>query len=126
MKSNESEPIATDGEIQVPDEILTNTIYPESTMTSTIHPNQHIPLWTSDASLPGDQGRRNTSKSEGADCMCPLVSVGPTGGFLSTAIDAHKSQSLTDHTGKAPLIAPGKPSTACCSAQPSLQDGSES
>lgn len=106
MKSNESEPIATDGEVQVPDVLLTNTIYPESTMTSTTHPSQNIPAWTTDASLPGDQGHRNTSKSEGAECMCPLVSVEPTGGFLSVATDAHKSLALPEHTGKAPLISP--------------------
>ncbi|XP_070253186.1 atrial natriuretic peptide-converting enzyme isoform X2 [Myotis yumanensis] len=61
LKSNESEPIATDGEVQVPDVLLTNTIYPESTVTSSTHPSQHIPAWTTDASLPGDQGHRNTS-----------------------------------------------------------------
>ncbi|ELK33632.1 Atrial natriuretic peptide-converting enzyme [Myotis davidii] len=61
LKSNESEPIATDGEVQVPDVLLTNTIYPESTVTSSTHPGQHIPAWTTDASLPGDQGHRNTS-----------------------------------------------------------------
>ncbi|KAF6129474.1 corin, serine peptidase [Phyllostomus discolor] len=61
FKSNGSEPIATDGEVQVPDVISANTIYHESTVTSITHPNQHIPAWTADASLPGDQGHRKTS-----------------------------------------------------------------
>ncbi|XP_036188958.1 atrial natriuretic peptide-converting enzyme isoform X2 [Myotis myotis] len=61
LKSNESAPIATDGEVQVPDVLLTNTIFPESTVTSSTHPSQHIPAWTTDAPLPGDQGHRNTS-----------------------------------------------------------------
>ncbi|XP_019480160.1 PREDICTED: atrial natriuretic peptide-converting enzyme isoform X3 [Hipposideros armiger] len=61
FKSNGSEPMVTDGEVQVPDVILINTIYNESTMTSTTHPNQHIPAWTTNASLLGDQHHRNTS-----------------------------------------------------------------
>ncbi|XP_019596611.2 atrial natriuretic peptide-converting enzyme isoform X1 [Rhinolophus sinicus] len=61
FKSNGSEPVATDGEVQVPDVILINTIYNESTVTSTIQPNQHIPAWTTNASFLGDQNHRNTS-----------------------------------------------------------------
>nr|BAD86835.1 Corin variant3 [Macaca fascicularis] len=61
FKSNGSEPLVTDGEIQGSDVILTNTIYNQSTVISTAHPNQHIPAWTTDASLPGDQSHRNTS-----------------------------------------------------------------
>ncbi|XP_045690504.1 atrial natriuretic peptide-converting enzyme isoform X3 [Phyllostomus hastatus] len=61
FKSNGSEPMATDGEVQVPDVISANTIYHESTVTSIAHPNQHIPAWTADASLPGGQGHRKTS-----------------------------------------------------------------
>nr|XP_028704261.1 atrial natriuretic peptide-converting enzyme isoform X4 [Macaca mulatta] len=68
FKSNGSEPLVTDGEIQESDVILTNTIYNQSTVISTAHPDQHIPAWTTDASLPGDQSHRNTSKSKGA-CM---------------------------------------------------------
>ncbi|KAF3825227.1 hypothetical protein GH733_005861, partial [Mirounga leonina] len=61
FKSNGSEPLVTDGEVQVSDIILTNTICNKSTVTSTTHPNQHIPAWTTDASLPGDQNHKNTS-----------------------------------------------------------------
>ncbi|XP_036890131.1 atrial natriuretic peptide-converting enzyme isoform X2 [Sturnira hondurensis] len=61
FKSNGSEPMATDGEVQVPDVISANTIYHESTVTSITHPNQHIPAWTTDTSHPGDQGHRKTS-----------------------------------------------------------------
>ncbi|XP_065401040.1 atrial natriuretic peptide-converting enzyme isoform X3 [Macaca fascicularis] len=60
FKSNGSEPLVTDGEIQGSDVILTNTIYNQSTVISTAHPDQHIPAWTTDASLPGDQSHRNT------------------------------------------------------------------
>uniref|UniRef100_A0A671DMH0 Atrial natriuretic peptide-converting enzyme n=1 Tax=Rhinolophus ferrumequinum TaxID=59479 RepID=A0A671DMH0_RHIFE len=60
FKSNGSEPVATDGEVQVPDVILINTIYNESTVTSTIQP-KHIPTWTTNASFLGDQNHRNTS-----------------------------------------------------------------
>nr|XP_055241535.1 atrial natriuretic peptide-converting enzyme isoform X7 [Gorilla gorilla gorilla] len=62
FKSNGSEPLVTDGEIQGSDDvILTNTIYNQSTVVSTAHPDQHVPAWTTDASLPGDQSHRNTS-----------------------------------------------------------------
>ncbi|KAM5340891.1 atrial natriuretic peptide-converting enzyme isoform 2-T2 [Glossophaga mutica] len=61
FKSNGSEPMATDGEVQVPNVISANTIYHESTVTSITHHNQHIPAWTTDASLPWDQGHRKTS-----------------------------------------------------------------
>ncbi|EHH25847.1 Atrial natriuretic peptide-converting enzyme [Macaca mulatta] len=61
FKSNGSEPLVTDGEIQESDVILTNTIYNQSTVISTAHPDQHIPAWTTDASLSGDQSHRNTS-----------------------------------------------------------------
>ncbi|XP_033070647.1 atrial natriuretic peptide-converting enzyme isoform X2 [Trachypithecus francoisi] len=61
FKSNGSEPLVTDGEIQGSDVILTNTIYNQSTVISTAHPDQHIPAWTTDASLPGDQSHGNTS-----------------------------------------------------------------
>lgn len=67
--------MVTDGEVRVPDVILINAIYNESTMTPTTHPNQHIPAWTTNASLLGDQNHRNTSKSEDAECTCPLMSV---------------------------------------------------
>ncbi|XP_063579471.1 atrial natriuretic peptide-converting enzyme isoform X4 [Pongo abelii] len=61
FKSNGSEPLVTDGEIQGSDVILTNTIYNQSTVVSTEHPDHHVPAWTTDASLPGDQSHRNTS-----------------------------------------------------------------
>ncbi|XP_053510886.1 atrial natriuretic peptide-converting enzyme isoform X2 [Artibeus jamaicensis] len=61
FKSNGSEPMATDGEVQVPDVLSANTVYHESTVTSLTHPYQHIPAWTTDASHPGDQGPRKTS-----------------------------------------------------------------
>ncbi|XP_053073371.1 atrial natriuretic peptide-converting enzyme isoform X4 [Acinonyx jubatus] len=68
FKSNGTEPLVTDGEVPVSDIVLTNTICNKSTVTSATHPNQHVPAWTTDASLPGNQNHRNTSKSEGA-CM---------------------------------------------------------
>ncbi|KAM8803084.1 atrial natriuretic peptide-converting enzyme isoform 1-T2 [Rhynchonycteris naso] len=61
FKSNEGEPMATDGEVQMPDVILTNTIFHESTVTSTMHPKPPVPAWTTDASLPGEPGHSNTS-----------------------------------------------------------------
>lgn len=91
FKSNGSEPLVTDGEVQVSDIIPTNTICNKSTVTSATHPSQHIPAWTTDASLPGDQNHKNTSKSEGAEYSCPLMSVEPTGGFLNVATNALNS-----------------------------------
>lgn len=83
--------MTTDGEVQVPDVISANTIYHESTVTSITHPNQHIPAWTADASLPGDQGHRKTSKSAGVAYMGPLLSVEPTGKFFCVATHAPNS-----------------------------------
>lgn len=65
FKSNGSEPLVTDGEVHVYDVILPSTTHNESTGTSTANPTQHIPAWTMEASLPGDQNHRSTSKSEG-------------------------------------------------------------
>uniref|UniRef100_A0A8C6BP39 Atrial natriuretic peptide-converting enzyme n=1 Tax=Monodon monoceros TaxID=40151 RepID=A0A8C6BP39_MONMO len=61
FKSNGSEPLVTDGEVHVYDVILPSTAHNESTGTSTANPTQHIPAWTMDASLPGDQNHRSTS-----------------------------------------------------------------
>ncbi|XP_015105485.2 atrial natriuretic peptide-converting enzyme isoform X3 [Vicugna pacos] len=42
--------------------ILLSFVVPnESTGTPTAHPTRHIPVWTTGASLPGDQNHRNTS-----------------------------------------------------------------
>lgn len=57
--------MATDGEVQVPDVILTNTISHEGTVASTTRPNRQAPAGTTGASPPGDQGHGNTSKCEG-------------------------------------------------------------
>nr|XP_060511085.1 atrial natriuretic peptide-converting enzyme-like [Panthera onca] len=81
FKSNGTEPLVTDGEVPVSDIVLTNTICNKSTVPSATHPNQHVPAWTTDASLPGNQNHRNTSKSEGTEYPCPLIFVEPTGGF---------------------------------------------
>ena len=117
--------MVTDGEVHVYDVILPSTTHNESTGTSTADPTLHIPAWTMDASLPGDQNHRSTSKSEGAKYLGTLMSVEPTGRFLSVATDALNSQSLTGHTGKAllPYLAsiakcPG-PKREMPSAQPS-------
>ncbi|XP_060155284.1 atrial natriuretic peptide-converting enzyme isoform X2 [Globicephala melas] len=61
FKSNGSEPLVTDGEVHVYDVILPSTTHNESTGTSTANPTQHIPAWTMEASLPGDQNHRSTS-----------------------------------------------------------------
>ncbi|XP_007180813.1 atrial natriuretic peptide-converting enzyme isoform X3 [Balaenoptera acutorostrata] len=61
FKSNGSEPLVTDGEVHVYDVILPSTTHNESTGTSTADPTLHIPAWTMDASLPGDQNHRSTS-----------------------------------------------------------------
>uniref|UniRef100_A0A8C9DTE9 Atrial natriuretic peptide-converting enzyme n=1 Tax=Prolemur simus TaxID=1328070 RepID=A0A8C9DTE9_PROSS len=61
FKSNGSEPLVTDGEVRGSDVILTNTIYSESTGSSTARPSQHVPAWATDASLPGHRSHRNTS-----------------------------------------------------------------
>ncbi|XP_016063186.1 PREDICTED: atrial natriuretic peptide-converting enzyme [Miniopterus natalensis] len=61
LKSSGNEPMATDGDVQVPDVILANAVYQESAVTSPTPPNQHVPAWTTDASLPQDRGHRNTS-----------------------------------------------------------------
>ncbi|XP_072631064.1 atrial natriuretic peptide-converting enzyme isoform X4 [Canis lupus baileyi] len=61
FKSNGSEPLVTDGEVPVSEIILTNPVCNKSTATSATHPSQHIPAWTTDASLPGDQNHRNAS-----------------------------------------------------------------
>nr|XP_055195200.1 atrial natriuretic peptide-converting enzyme isoform X2 [Nyctereutes procyonoides] len=61
FKSNGSEPLVTDGEVPVSEIILTNPVCNKSTATSATHTSQHIPAWTTDASLPGDQNHRNTS-----------------------------------------------------------------
>lgn len=95
--------MATDGKNRMPDIILRNMIYNESEVTSATHPDQYMSAWTKNISLPRDQNHKNTSKSESAECACPLMSVEPIGRFLSVATDALNSQSLTGHTGKAPL-----------------------
>ncbi|XP_036709076.1 atrial natriuretic peptide-converting enzyme isoform X3 [Balaenoptera musculus] len=61
FKSNGSEPLVTDGEVHVYDVILPSATHNESTGTSTADPTLHIPAWTVDASLPGDQNHRSTS-----------------------------------------------------------------
>lgn len=74
--------MVTDSKVHVSDVIL-NTIHnDESTVTSAAYPTQHIPAWTMDASLSADQNHRNTSKSEGVECLGPLMSVESTGRFL--------------------------------------------
>ena len=82
FKSNGSETLVTDGEVPVSEIILTNPVCNKSTATSATHPSQHIPAWTTDASLPGDQNHRNASMSEGAEHSCLLMSVEPTGGWI--------------------------------------------
>ncbi|KAK2491492.1 hypothetical protein MC885_000542 [Smutsia gigantea] len=69
FKSNGSEPLVTDGEFQVPDVNLTSAVYNESAVASAVPPNQHIPAWTTDTSLSGDQNHRDASKSEVAECV---------------------------------------------------------
>ncbi|KFO26448.1 Atrial natriuretic peptide-converting enzyme [Fukomys damarensis] len=64
FKSNESEPLVTDGEVQGPDIIHINTVYNKSTVTPTARPTQHHPAWDVETPLRGDQRHRNTS-----DCM---------------------------------------------------------
>lgn len=95
--------MATDGKNRMPDIILRNMIYNESEVTSATHPDEYMSAWTKNISLPRDQSRKNTSKSEGAECACPLMSVEHTGRILSVAMDALNSQSLTGHTAKALL-----------------------
>lgn len=56
--------MVTDGEVQVPDVNLTSAVYHESAVASAVPPNQHIPAWTMDTSLPGDQNHRDAGKSE--------------------------------------------------------------
>uniref|UniRef100_A0A8C5P5Q8 Corin, serine peptidase n=1 Tax=Jaculus jaculus TaxID=51337 RepID=A0A8C5P5Q8_JACJA len=61
FKSNGSEPLVTDGEVQVPD-ILINSISNRSTVLPTTSPHPPMPAWTPvDASRSGDQSVRNAS-----------------------------------------------------------------
>uniref|UniRef100_A0A8C0W874 Atrial natriuretic peptide-converting enzyme n=1 Tax=Castor canadensis TaxID=51338 RepID=A0A8C0W874_CASCN len=61
FKSNGSELLVTDGEVEIPDIILINPAYNKSTAAPTASPNEPIPARTTDASLSGEQGHRNTS-----------------------------------------------------------------
>ncbi|XP_027631391.1 atrial natriuretic peptide-converting enzyme [Tupaia chinensis] len=61
FKSNGSEPLVTDGRVQLPDVLLTNTVYDASPAVPTAHPSQHVPAWTAGASPPGNHSHRNTS-----------------------------------------------------------------
>ncbi|XP_005391947.1 PREDICTED: atrial natriuretic peptide-converting enzyme isoform X1 [Chinchilla lanigera] len=61
LTSNGSEPLVTDGEVQVLDIILINTVYNESTITPTARPTSHHPTWNMEAPLPEDQRHRNAS-----------------------------------------------------------------
>lgn len=73
LKSNGSEPVVTDGEVQVPGIFFVNTVYNESTGAPTISPDRSTPAWTPKAPpLDGDQSHRNESKSEvaGHECLC--------------------------------------------------------
>jgi corin len=69
FKSNGSELLVTDGEVEIPDIILINPAYNKSTAAPTVSPNEPIPARTTDASLSGEQGHRNTSKSEGVSVL---------------------------------------------------------
>ncbi|XP_060044083.1 atrial natriuretic peptide-converting enzyme isoform X2 [Erinaceus europaeus] len=59
--SNGSEPLVTDGKIQVPSITFRNMLYNQSTTSSTLHTSQFLPAWTTEASPPRDQTHRNTS-----------------------------------------------------------------
>ncbi|XP_035293705.1 atrial natriuretic peptide-converting enzyme isoform X1, partial [Cricetulus griseus] len=62
LKSNGSEPVVTDGEVQVPGIFFVNTVYNESTGAPTISPDRSTPAWTPKAPpLDGDQSHRNES-----------------------------------------------------------------
>ncbi|XP_021066284.1 atrial natriuretic peptide-converting enzyme isoform X2 [Mus pahari] len=61
FKSNDSEPLVTDGEARVPGVILVNTVYYENTGVPSLPPGQPTPAWTPRAPSLEDQSRRNTS-----------------------------------------------------------------
>ncbi|XP_051054158.1 LOW QUALITY PROTEIN: atrial natriuretic peptide-converting enzyme [Phodopus roborovskii] len=62
FKSNGSEPVVTDGEVQVPGVFFVNTVYNESTGAPIMPPNRSTPAWTPRTPpLSGDQSHRNTS-----------------------------------------------------------------
>ncbi|XP_054543954.1 atrial natriuretic peptide-converting enzyme isoform X2 [Talpa occidentalis] len=61
FKSNGSEPLVTDGEVQVSDVILPNVDYNQSAVPSTAHPSLHIPAWTTATSPGGGLNPGNTS-----------------------------------------------------------------
>lgn len=72
FKSNDSEPLVTDGEARVPGVIPVNTVYYENTGAPSLPPSQSTPAWTPRAPSPEDQSHRNTSKCEVAnqECLC--------------------------------------------------------
>lgn len=75
FKSNASEPVVTDDEVQVPGVFLVTTVYNESAGAPATPPSQFTPAWTPRAPPHSvDQSHRNASKSEVAD-MNALVSV---------------------------------------------------
>nr|XP_021510329.1 atrial natriuretic peptide-converting enzyme [Meriones unguiculatus] len=62
FKSNGSEPLVTDGEVEVPGVLHVNTVYNESSEAPSTSPSQSTPAWTPRAPpLSGDQSHRNTS-----------------------------------------------------------------
>lgn len=61
FKSNDSEPLVTDGEARVPGVIPVNTVYYENTGAPSLPPSQSTPAWTPRAPSPEDQSHRNTS-----------------------------------------------------------------
>lgn len=71
FKSNASEPVVTDDEVQVPDVFLVTTVYNKSAGAPATLPSQFTPAWT--PRVPphsGDQSHRNASKSEVAEHEC--------------------------------------------------------
>uniref|UniRef100_A0A8C6GTZ3 Atrial natriuretic peptide-converting enzyme n=1 Tax=Mus spicilegus TaxID=10103 RepID=A0A8C6GTZ3_MUSSI len=61
FKSNDSEPLVTDGEARAPGVIPVNTVYYENTGAPSLPPSQSTPAWTPRAPSPEDQSHRNTS-----------------------------------------------------------------
>nr|XP_002709465.1 atrial natriuretic peptide-converting enzyme isoform X1 [Oryctolagus cuniculus] len=61
FKSNGSEPVVTDGEVRVPDIILTNATYNQSVLASTAPPKPHTAAWTAEVAVSETQSHRSTS-----------------------------------------------------------------
>lgn len=103
FKSNDSEPLVTDGEARVPGVVLVNTDYYENTGVPSTPPSQSTPAWTPRAPSTENQSHRNASKCEVVEqeCLC----VCHKGCSLQMEWNAHRSRGKSHASRKPHAVA---------------------